>query len=236
MQPPKNKSESQNESQPEDAAAPEKTAKEDNVVISSDAIDRALRKAMEEPDEAFTPEAGEEGEATDALAALESLKADYEAAISELKDQLLRAVAETENVRRRASRDIEETGKYAISGFSRDLITVAENLHLALDSVPEEARQEEGLLKTLAEGVEMILREMLAAFERQSIQRIYPLGEKFDHNRHQAVSQVEDPQHEPNTVLHVMQAGYTIGERLLRPAMVVVSKQGKPEQKVDTQV
>lgn len=205
-------------------------------IISADAINRAIRKAAEASEDEF--EAAKEEVQQDSAAAtdaLESLKADYDAKLKEMKDQLLRAVAETENVRRRAARDVEETGKYAVSGFARDMITVAENMFLAIDNIPEEARKEEGLLKTLSDGVDMTLRELLNVFEKQGIQRINPLGEKFDHNKHQAVSQVEDPEKEPNTILHVMQAGYIIGDRLLRPAMVVVSKKGQPEQKVDTQ-
>lgn len=214
-----------------EAAQESQSDAEKEAIITAEAINDAIRKAAEAPldaDEAASAETGM-GDA------LESLKADYEAKLAETKDQLLRAVAETENVRRRAARDVEETGKYAMSGFARDMITVAENLFLALNNIPEEARKEEGLLKTLSDGVDMTLRELLNAFEKHGIKRIDPLGEKFDHNRHQAVSQVEDPQKEPNTVLHVMQAGYVISDRLLRPAMVVVSKQGKPEQKVDTQ-
>lgn len=207
----------------------------DEAIISADAINAAIRKAAEAPEEDFATMKEEAAEAgVDISAALEALKADHEAKLGEMKDQLLRAVAETENVRRRAARDVEETGKYAVSGFARDMITVAENMFLALNSVPEEARKEEGLLKSFADGVEMTLRELLNAFEKHGIERIDPLGEKFDHNRHQAVSQVEDPSKEPNTVLHVMQAGYVIADRLLRPAMVVVSKKGAAEQKVDT--
>lgn len=167
---------------------------------------------------------------------LEDIRAEYDAKLAEAKDLTLRAMAETENVRRRAQRDVEETSKYAVTGLARDLLTVAENLYLALGAIPEDAREEDGLLKTLADGVDMTLRDLLSTFERQGIKRIDPLGEKFDHNRHQAVSQIEDPKSEPNTVIHVMQAGYIIGDRLLRPAMVVVSKQGDASQKVDTQV
>lgn len=218
------------------AETPEEEAVEDSV-ISADAINRAIRKAAEASDEEFeaVKEEARQGGASTSADALDALKADYEVRLQEMKDQLLRAVAEAENVRRRAARDVEETGKYAVSGFARDMITVAENLFLALDSVPEEARKEEGLLKSFADGVDMTLRELLNLFEKHGIQRINPIGEKFDHNRHQAVSQVEDPEKEPNTILHVMQAGYVLGDRLLRPAMVVVSKQGRQEQKVDTQ-
>lgn len=177
----------------------------------------------------------EEG-AEDSEGSLEALREEYEAKLAEAKDQTLRAMAETENVRRRAQRDVEETGKYAVTGFARDLLTVSENLYLALGSIPKDAREEEGLLKTLADGVDMTLRDLLSTLEKHGIKRIDPMGEKFDHHKHQAVSQIEDPSKEPNTVIHVMQAGYTLGDRLLRPAMVVVSKQGDVEQKVNTQV
>lgn len=158
-----------------------------------------------------------------------------EARLGELKDQLLRSMAETENVRRRAARDVEEAGKYAVSNFARDMITVGENLFLALQNIPEEAREEEGVVKALADGVEMTFRELLGIFEKHGIHRIDPVGEKFDHNLHQAISQVEDPTKEPGTVMQVVQAGYTLQGRLLRPAMVVVTKRGETQQKVDTQ-
>lgn len=230
MQKPGHKQE--NAKTPADDAQENVSDAEKEAIITAEAINDAIRKAAEAPVEEADATASAEAGANDAL---ESLKADYDAKLADMKDQLLRAVAETENVRRRAARDVEETGKYAMSGFARDMITVAENMFLALNNISEEARKEEGLLKTLSDGVDMTLRELLNAFEKHGIKRIDPLGEKFDHNRHQAVSQVEDTQKEPNTVLHVMQAGYIIGDRLLRPAMVVVSKQGKPEQKVDTQ-
>lgn len=157
-----------------------------------------------------------------------------EAKLAEMKDQLLRAIAETENVRRRAQRDVEEASKYAVSGFARDIIGVAENLYMAMSSIPEESRQAEGVLKALADGLDMTLRELNSQFERHGIVRVNPLGDKFDHNLHQAISQVEDPAKEPGTVLQVVQAGYTLQGRLLRPAMVVVTKRGDAEPKLDT--
>lgn len=193
-----------------------------------------------QPEPENLPEEGPEQAETQEFASTEELLAavreEYEVKLSEAKDQMLRAVAEAENVRRRAQRDVEETSKFAVSSFARELITVAETLFMALQSVPQEEREKEGLLKTLSDGVDMTLRNMLTAFEKQGIQRIDPLGEKFDHNLHQAISQVEDPTKDPNTILHVMQCGYTIKDRLLRPAMVVVSKQGDAAQKVNTQV
>lgn len=142
-----------------------------------------------------------------------------------LKDQLLRAVAETENVRRRAERDLEESSKYAIAGFARDLLSVKENLFRATESIPQEAREENEALKNLGEGVDMTLRELTKIFEKRGITRIQPeIGEKFDHNKHQAVSQIEDEKAEPGSILQILQSGYQLHDRLLQPAMVIVAK------------
>jgi molecular chaperone GrpE len=156
--------------------------------------------------------------------------------VAKLKDQLLRAMAETENLRRRFEREKEEIGKYAITGFARDLVMVIENLKLAEDNIPEEVRKAEGPLKTLWEGVDMTQRELVNILQRHGIKRITPKGEKFDHNFHQAVAQVEAKDVEPGTVVDVFQAGYIIFDRLLKPAMVTVAKApGAAEARTDTQ-
>lgn len=152
----------------------------------------------------------------------------------ELRDQLLRAVAEMENIRKRSERDVQDTRKYAVTGFARDLVNVLENLQLALLNIPAEARVNDEKLATLAEGVEMTANELMRVFETQGIVRIAPQGEKFDHNLHQAIAQVEDATKEPGTVVQVLQAGYVIHDRLLRPAMVTVAKAAGGV-KVDTQ-
>lgn len=141
-----------------------------------------------------------------------------------LKDQLMRAIAETDNIRKRSEREKDDLGKYAVAGFARDLVGVAENLYRALDSVPEEARTGDDSFGTLFQGVDMTLQEMLKIFEQNGIMRIDPTGEPFDHNFHQAVAQVESAEHPPGTVLQVIQSGYVIKDRLLRPAMVTVTK------------
>ncbi len=143
-----------------------------------------------------------------------------------LKDQLLRALAEAENARRRAKKDVADAGKFAIAGLARDLLTVADNLGRALENISEAARQENEMLQTLAEGVEMTAKELAGAFEQHGIRRIDPLGEKFDYNLHQAMFEKEDPDHPDGSVVQVLQTGYTIGDRLLRPAMVGVAKGG----------
>jgi len=143
---------------------------------------------------------------------------------AKIKDQALRALAEAENIRKRTQRELEDTAKYAIAGFARDLVGVVENLQLALAHIPQEARESNEMLKNLGQGVEMTMNELLRIFERNGIARINPVGEKFDHNFHQAVSQIENAELSPGTVMQVLQAGYIIHDRLLRPAMVIVSK------------
>ncbi len=142
---------------------------------------------------------------------------------AELRDQLLRAMAETENVRRRAAREREEAAKYSIANFARDVLGIADNLRRAIDSAPAETVAEGGA-KALFEGVEMTERELLTALERHGVKRLEPLGEKFDHNLHQAMFEVPDADAAPGTVVQVMQPGYVINERLLRPAMVGIAK------------
>lgn len=143
---------------------------------------------------------------------------------AELKEKLLRALADMENLRRRGQREREDATKYAMTNFARDLLTVADNLRRALDSVSDEAPAEpaDGLA-SLTEGIEMTERELMNLFERYDILRVEPVGEKFDPNFHQAIFEVPNSGQVAGTVIQVMQPGYVIGERLLRPAMVGVA-------------
>lgn len=150
--------------------------------------------------------------------------AELEAEVAKFKDQALRALAEAENTRRRAQREIEENNKYAVSNMARDVLPVADNLRRALDGISAEARQADERLDKFATGVELTERELLGALERHHIKRVDPLGQPFDHNLHQAVMQVEAPDKPAGTVVQVLQSGYTINDRLLRPAMVAVAK------------
>src|ERR1700681_4656379 len=150
-----------------------------------------------------------------------------EAQVAELRDKFLRAVAETENVRKRAERDIADERVYGITGFARDVLAVADNLTRTLDAVAAEARSSaEGPLKALLEGVELTDRELQKALAKNGIRRIDPQGEKFDPNFHQAVFEVPDASVPAGMVAQVIQPGYAIGSRVLRPAMVGVSKGG----------
>ena len=143
--------------------------------------------------------------------------------LADLKDKLLRAMAETENIRRRSIREKEDAAKYGITNFARDMVPVADNLGRAVNALPENARDDENF-KSFIEGVELTGKDLATAFEKHGIKEVRPDGDKFDHHLHQAMFEIEDPDTPPGTILQVMQIGYTIGDRLLRPAMVGVSK------------
>lgn len=189
---------------------------------------------LPETPETATEEVAAPQPADEGAALLEKIRL-LEEEITALKDQRMRALAETDNVRKRASRDQEEISKYAVTGFARDMVSVLENLKRAEDSIHTH-KENEDVLKTLAEGVGLTLKELLAIFEKYAIQRLDPMGEKFNPNFHQAVAQVERTDVPPGVVVQVIQAGYVIHDRLLRPAMVAVSKHGEPLKAVDTKV
>jgi len=161
----------------------------------------------------------------------ETRSTELEAELAEYKDRLLRALAETENVRRRAQREREDASKYAIAGFAKDLLSAADNLRRALESLPESEAKDERTRSLLA-GVAATERELLGAFERYGIKRIDPRGEAFDHNFHQAIFEVERPDQPSGSVVEVLQPGYVLHDRLLRPAMVGVAMGGpKPSER-----
>lgn len=146
--------------------------------------------------------------------------------VASLKDQWLRAMAETENLRRRAHRDKEEALKYASTNFGRDMLSIADNLRRALETCQVSEDLPESV-KALIQGVELTESALLSAFERHGIKKINPLKEKFDANFHQAMFEVEDTSVPVGTIVEVLQVGYTMHDRLLRPAMVGVAKGGE---------
>ena len=148
----------------------------------------------------------------------------------ELKDRLLRTLAEMENLRARTQREIEDARKFAVTGFARDLTEVGDNLARALASVPAEARQQSEFMKNLVQGVEMTERSLQAALEKHQVRRVSPRrGEKFDHKLHQAMFEVPTDELAPGSVAEVIQDGYVIADRLLRPALVGVAKSATAE-------
>ena len=152
--------------------------------------------------------------------------AELEAALADRNDRLLRALAETENVRRRGEREREDTSRYAIARFAGDLLPVADNLRRAIDSVPAAARDENALLATLLEGVEATERELQKLFEKHGLKRLDPIGEIFDPNFHEVLFEQDAPDQPAGTVVQLLEPGYKIGDRLLRPARVGVVKAG----------
>jgi molecular chaperone GrpE len=145
---------------------------------------------------------------------------------AEMKDRLLRTLAEMENLRKRTEREVSDARMYGISAFARDILNVADNMHRALQALEETRATADSGLKTLLDGVELTERELMNALEKHGVTKIEPLGQKFDPNRHQAMYEVEDPSVPSGNVVQVVQAGYLIGDRVLRPAMVAVSKGG----------
>jgi molecular chaperone GrpE len=146
---------------------------------------------------------------------------------AELRDRFLRLAAEMDNLRRRTDRDVKDAKSYSVAGFARDMLAVSDNLRRAIDAVTAETRTAaDATLTSLLEGVEMTERSMLSALERHGVKKIEPEGEKFDPNFHQAMFEVPNPNVPNNTVIQVVQAGFTIGDRVLRPAMVGVAKGG----------
>lgn len=182
-----------------------------------------MQQDVDKPETGISAEAsGEMPEESRAEAEPEN---DLAAEVADLKDKLLRALADMENLRRRHTRELEEARKYAMTGFARDLLDVADNMRRAIAAVPADARQNDELLANLLEGVELTERSLLTAFDKHKVARIDPArGDKFDHNRHQAMFEVPSADLPPGHIAEVMQTGWALADRLLRPAMVGVAK------------
>lgn len=153
--------------------------------------------------------------------------------IATLKEQVLRAMAETENTRRRLRKEMEDGQKYAVTSFAKDILDVADNFQRALDAVPKDGADGD-TLKNLVTGVEATQRQMTAVMERFGIKKLESLGQPFDPNFHRVMIEQEDASKPAGTILQVLQPGYVIHDRLLREAMVIVSKGGPAQHKVDT--
>ena len=166
--------------------------------------------------------------------ASEEIIAQLQAEIVDLKDRVLRAHAEADNMRKRAEREKEDTAKYAITRFARDIVGLTDNFRRAIGAIPAGAAEQDPALKSFLDGVTMIEREFLNVLERHAIKQISPLGEIFNPYLHQAVMETLNADVAAGTVVQVFQPGYTIEDRVLRPAMVVVAKGGqKPGKPID---
>ncbi len=174
-----------------------------------------------ENDMPLPEEASDPADEADAAREIAALRAEVEA----LKDRALRALAEVENVRKRLERERDEAKTYSVTRFARDMLTVADNLARALGATPQEARaRADASLKAVLDGVEATARELAAALARHGVKEIEAQGAKFDPHLHQAIAEVPAGSTEPGTVVNVVQPGYVIGDRLLRPAMVTVAR------------
>lgn len=188
------------------------------MTTSGDARDQSPNGTDPDDDNAsFAPDM--DSTPPDAIGVLEAEKLD-------LKDRLMRALAETENVRRRAERDVKDAKAYAVTGFARDMLNVADNTRRALDAAREADGAQSPALAALIEGVELTERDLLAILGRHGVKLLEPEGQKFDPNFHQAMFEVPTEEVPSGTVVQVVQTGYAIGDRVLRPAMVGVAKGG----------
>jgi molecular chaperone GrpE len=146
---------------------------------------------------------------------------------ADLKDRLLRTLAEMENLRRRTEREVADARVYGVTNFARDILAVADNMERAMKALDDEIREKaDAGVKALLDGVELTERELIKVMEKHGVRKIEPQGQKFDPNIHQAMFELPDPSVPAGTVVQVMQPGYTIGERVLRPALVGVAKGG----------
>jgi molecular chaperone GrpE len=174
---------------------------------------------------AAAPEAGAPGEPSVVGETIDPN--DHARVAAEYKDKLLRVLAEMENLRRRTAREIADTRAYGISAFARDILAVADNMDRALQALDVELREKAVAgIKALLDGVELTERELHKALEKHGVKKFEPVGEKFDPNLHQAMFEIPDPSLPAGTVAQVVQPGYMIGERMLRPALVGIAKGG----------
>jgi molecular chaperone GrpE len=183
---------------------------------TNQSADQAPPETSIDPAAAETPAAPQE----DPMAALAREAADY-------KDKLLRSLAEMENLRKRTERQVTDARDYGIASFARDILAVADNMGRALGALDADLREKaDAGTKALLDGVELTERELLKVLEKHGVKKFEPLGEKFDPNLHQAMFELPDPSRPAGTVAQVVQPGYMIGERVLRPALVAVAKGG----------
>lgn len=177
----------------------------------TDPMDRPENEATTAPEQAMPD-----------MVPAEQVTAALEAA-AEFKDKMMRALADMENLRRRTEREVADARSYGITGFARDVLAVADNMHRALEAAGPELRANADL-KAFIDGIELTERELLKALEKNGVKIFTPEGEKFDPNLHQAMYEIADAGLPPGTVAQVIQHGYKIGERVLRPALVAVAK------------
>jgi len=223
------------------------TSEEDQVEISEEAKIAAEQSQNADPEvEAFYAESDQNAEADEnedeqASTDVPDLQAirikELEAELATMKDRALRALAEADNTRRRAEKERADTAKFAVSSFAKNLLPVADNLRRALEAIPEETRKGNETIENIVVGVEATERELLRAFDKAGIKPIEAMEKPFDPNFHEVLFEGQIEGAAPGSVIQVMETGYVINERLLRPARVGIAKRtGGSEKKVDQEV
>ena len=196
------------------------TSDEDKVSIENDTL---KSKDIESLDEVLESNSNNEELST------EDINKELEAKIEDLRDQLMRSLADSENLRKRTLKEIEHSKKYSHISFVRDLVSLFDNLQRALDTVPDDKSKLSEPIKNLIVGLELVNKEIINTFEKHNLKQIEPLGEKFDYNFHQAMYEVPTNDEESGIVVEVSQKGYLLYDRLVRPAMVGISKKIEDE-------
>ena len=181
---------------------------------------------LETPTSETKEQASEQDQETEKVETSEDIIDKLNEEISSLKDQRFSAIAELENFRKRAEKDQSDALKYGISNFAKEIINISDNIERAQSSIPEEAKNNE-TIKPVIEGIDLIAQSVVTTFEKIGIKKIESFNEKFDHNLHQAMMEIENDDLEPGTIVQELIPGYTLHDRLLRPAMVGVSKKPK---------
>lgn len=212
---------------------PEKENTEETLAQRSARLEAEAAALYAVPKSELMPDTGKSAE-------LEQKIKTLEAELEKTKDQMLRALADAENSRKRAMKEREDASKFAISNFAKDLITVADNFRRAIDSIPAEAAAADARVKSLLDGIEATERTMLKTFEQHGIRKIVPENEPFNPNYHDVMFEAPGTGKPAGTVIQVIEAGYVLNDRLLRPARVAVAKDegqggGEPGSRIDTQ-
>ena len=192
------------------------THDEDKKPVKDDALNLENIQVENELDEGQTDE--------DNVSSIEESNEELQTKNEELKDQLMRTLAESENLRKRTIKDVDQAKKYSHISFVRDLVSSVDNFKRALDSLPEDKTDLPEPIKNLIIGLEIVEKEINSTFEKHNLKQISPLGEKFDYNFHQAMFEVPTNDTDPGIVIEVSQIGYLLYDRLVRPAMVGISK------------
>ncbi|MBL4598098.1 MAG: nucleotide exchange factor GrpE [Rhizobiaceae bacterium] len=207
--------------------APQQKVRDGEPVVEQlNAAERYADALLADDDQEIDDQEADEAEGfSDPLEALAADCHRLETENAQLKDRILRSAAEMENLRRRTTKDVADARAFSIAGFARDMLAVSDNLRRTIETLGEDDKELESV-KIFLEGIEMTEREMLNGLEKNGVKKIVPLDEKFDPNFHQAMFELPNPDIPNNTIVQVVQDGYVIGNRVLRPAMVGVAKGG----------